>query len=118
MNIFSLAGTCTFKFSKPNSPELKLLVEPRSLLIFTKEAYTGYLHGIDFLDEDIVQLTTDEEGRILDSDLANASSVDLPGLCRLNETEAMHGSERFNRALVLKRGLRVSVTLRHVPPKR
>lgn len=66
-------------------PEGKILLKPRSLLITKDEAYTDFLHGIEEIEEDIV-----------DSSVVGAESFGDQPKC-------------------LVRGTRVSLTIRHVP---
>ena len=37
---------------RPREPEFSLLLQPRSLVITSKDAYTSYLHGIDETKQD------------------------------------------------------------------
>lgn len=55
VNIISLAGPCIISFIKDNE-RIKILLEPNSLLIFTGEAYKDFMHEIDFVDEDVIQV--------------------------------------------------------------
>jgi len=47
--ILSLSGTTMLEFRRDlkSSPELALLAQPRSLLVFQGQLYTSYFHGIE-----------------------------------------------------------------------
>ncbi|XP_014086463.1 alpha-ketoglutarate-dependent dioxygenase alkB homolog 6 isoform X2 [Bactrocera oleae] len=66
----------------------KMLLEPRSLLILKDELYNNYLHGIDEVKQDVL----------------------CDKICNYENCERVHkvGS-------ILKRGIRISLTIRHVP---
>lgn len=47
--------------------------------MFTKEAYTQWLHGIDYYESDTILLKV-EDGNIISSDLENFDKADLEKL--------------------------------------
>lgn len=59
VQILSLHGTATIEFFLKEHPQdsLKIFLQPRSLLIFTREAYTKYYHVIHSRREDIIDDT-------------------------------------------------------------
>lgn len=67
---------------------LKMLLEPRSLLILKDQLYNNYLHGIDEVKQDVL----------------------CDKICNYENCERVHkiGS-------ILQRGTRISLTIRHVP---
>lgn len=66
----------------------KLLLEPCSLLILRQELYNKYLHGISEIEEDEIG-----------SDICNLSQC----------------ANKYQSGRTLKRGTRISLTIRHVP---
>jgi alkylated DNA repair protein alkB family protein 6 len=82
-------------------PARSLLLQPRSLLLFGADAYTDYLHGI--------------EGRLVDH-VGGGDHRELAGkggvLGEMGSTAAADTSSRL--PVVLERGTRVSLTVRHV----
>lgn len=74
--------------SSSNRPIIKLLIEPRSLLILKHEMYENYLHQISELNEDLI-----------DDRVANLKNCET--LYKIGEK--------------LKRDRRISLTIRHVP---
>lgn len=75
-------------FSQTLQENFSLLLEPKSLLILRDELYTDYLHSIEDITEDIV-----------DSSIRNLH------LCQ----------EKYITGQRLKRSVRLSFTIRHVP---
>jgi alkylated DNA repair protein alkB homolog 6 len=69
--------------------EFSLLLERRSLLVLQKDLYHNYLHSIAERDAD----------SILESSIKNLY------MC----------AEKFTEEQIIKRGTRVSLTIRHVP---
>ncbi|XP_039952858.1 alpha-ketoglutarate-dependent dioxygenase alkB homolog 6 [Bactrocera neohumeralis] len=66
----------------------KMLLEPRSLLILKDELYNNYLHGIDEVKQDVL----------------------CDKICNYENCERVH-----KMGSILKRGIRISLTIRHVP---
>lgn len=90
------------------SSALSLLLPPRSLLLFTDQAYGAHLHGIaarryDELDEDVVNWNVDSRQRW------DPDSLEAPGWAR----RQIEGSN--TRSCGLRREERYSLTCRHVP---
>lgn len=69
--------------------EFSFLLEPRSLLILQGDLYHNYLHSIAEKDTDVISKLT----------IKNLS------MC----------GEEFSEGQILKRGVRLSLTIRHVP---
>lgn len=74
--------------NESNRPTIKLLIEPRSLLILKDDMYENYLHQISEIEEDII------DDRVMN--LKNCET-----LYKIGEK--------------LKRSRRISLTIRHVP---
>jgi alkylated DNA repair protein alkB homolog 6 len=59
VNILSLGSDCVMEFTKKEidgkEVKVKAFVPARSLLQFSIEAYTDYLHGIQFVTEDLIE---------------------------------------------------------------
>lgn len=72
---------------RPRAPAFSLLLEPRSLVITSKEAYVSYLHGIDEIKGDKI------DDKIVN--LASCSGVKVDD--------------------EISRDTRISLTLRYVP---
>lgn len=95
ISTLSIGSHCILEFNKPPKEdekfeivkELKILVEPRSLLILKDNMYTDYMHGISEIHED---------------DLNDPLIKNLDK-CDQNETK------------LLERTTRISLTIRHVP---
>ncbi|CAD8052379.1 unnamed protein product [Paramecium primaurelia] len=129
VNIFSINSTCIFKFKKQDE-SLKLFVEPGSLLIFTKQAYTEWLHGIDYHHDDTILLNI-KENQVCHTDLINFhQTLFYQNLQKaeniieyLNnqpnyELCQIQNNNQYTHSLIIRRLLRVSITLRHVPYNR
>lgn len=61
-------GTTIIEFSSPDRLfKQKLLLEDRSLHLFSEEAYTSYLHGINDYGIDCVfmQVKFDKQGKVV-----------------------------------------------------
>ena len=91
--ILSLNSHATFQFlddSPERAPAASLLLPPRGVLVFRRDAYEGKLHRVTAVEED---------------------ELSAPGLVRLGgiEEAAAAAAEGF-----LPRGRRVSLTVRHV----
>ncbi|CAD8058627.1 unnamed protein product [Paramecium sonneborni] len=126
VNIFSINSTCIFKFTKQNEC-LKLLVEPGSLIIFTKQAYTEWLHGIDYYHDDTILLQI-QDNQICNCDLINFKHtlfysnlqkahniIDYLNNQPNYELCQIQNHNQFTHSLIIRRLLRISITLRHVP---
>jgi len=84
-------------------PALSLLLEPRSLVVTTREQYTARAHGIDAVAEDHVRA----------SELANAAMLSCGGSCgAVLQTEDGDGND--GGVVVLQRKTRYSLTCRDV----
>ena len=84
-------------------PALSLLLEPRSLVITTREQYTARAHGIDAVVEDHMRA----------SELANAAKLSSGGSYGAAlQTEDGNGSD--GGVVVLQRQTRYSLTCRDV----
>jgi len=84
-------------------PELSLLLEPRSLVITTREQYTARAHGIDAVVEDYLRT----------SELANAAMLSSGESCdAVLQTEDGDGND--GGVVVLQRKTRYSLTCRDV----
>ncbi|CAD8143818.1 unnamed protein product [Paramecium octaurelia] len=129
VNIFSINSTCIFKFKKEDQ-SLKLFVEPGSLLIFTKQAYTEWLHGINYHHDDTILLNI-KDNQVCHTDLINFPQTLLcQNLLKVEniieylnsqpnyELCQIQNDNQFTHSLIIRRLLRVSITLRHVPYKR
>ena len=87
----------------PTMPALSLLLEPRSLVITTREQYTARAHGIDAVVED----------RVWVSELANAGMLGSGGTWDVvPSTGAGNGDD--SEVMVLRRETRYSLTCRDV----
>ncbi|MEW5302657.1 MAG: hypothetical protein WDW38_011615 [Sanguina aurantia] len=90
--ILSLGASSIIRFYKKQAegvcsqPTTSVLLRPRSLLVFSEEAYTGFLHGIDQVEAETVDAT-----------VAN---------CK--QSGVLHGDS------MLREGERVSLTIRRV----
>lgn len=131
VTVISLNSSCIMKFFKNMADYKKddsvcsFLVEPRSLYIFTGEAYTNYLHCISDIKFDNVYLKADiVDNRFIikQSSVDNFETTDIydkikempyTELIKQYRIEEVKG-ETYNYCLVLKRERRVSLTLRHV----
>lgn len=72
VQILSLNGTATIEFFLKEHPQdsLKVFLQPRSLLIFTREAYTKYYHVIhsrkeDFIDDTYINLAIASKNHLM-----------------------------------------------------
>ena len=84
-------------------PALSLLLEPRSLVITTREQYTARAHGIDAVVED----------RVRASELANAAMLSSGGSCgAVLQPEGGNGND--GGLVMLQRKTRYSLTCRDV----
>ncbi|XP_070500454.1 alpha-ketoglutarate-dependent dioxygenase alkB homolog 6-like [Chironomus tepperi] len=96
ISTLSIGSHCVLEFNKPPKEdekyeivkELKVLVEPRSLLILKDNMYTDYMHSISEIKED---------------DLNDPLIKNLDKCDQLNEMK------------MLERTTRISLTIRHVP---
>ena len=94
--MLTIAALFQFKKELGGPVIQKLIVEPRSLLIFEEDAYQTHFHGIDEVDYDEVT-----------SDLANVTQSFALG--PEQETMDIEGKT------VIYRGVRTSLTFRIVP---
>lgn len=116
--ILSLGSHCCFNFYKDfaqyklEEPFSRMLIEPRSLLIFTGECYEKYLHCIEDRKNDYVFFKFDQEGKELkDCNIDNIILTDL--WKQIGEKEK--GDNTFIERNI-QRSKRISITIRHVPP--
>ena len=102
----------------------KLLIEPRSLLIFTEDAYSKYLHTIQDVTFDFVEFFYSIDG--LNNNLkikaTNVDNLHLTNLFKKFSKEAVlqsntNGEEPSTKSWRLERSKRVSLTIRFVPHK-
>ena len=116
--ILSLGSHCCFNFYKDfaqyklEEPFTKMLIEPRSVLIFTGECYEKYLHCIEDRKSDYIFFKLDQEGNNLkDCNIDNALLTDL---WKEIEEEKRRGNGFIEKNI--QRSKRISITIRHVPP--
>lgn len=129
--ILSLGSATVFNFWRDHThvargegpehepPTLSLLLPPRSLLVFSEEAYRSHLHGIaarryDDLDAIVANWTREEQARWAVPGAPTWAQQQLeppPG-----EAWAEHQLEPTRLAGSLCRGERFSLTMRYVPP--
>jgi len=127
--ILSLGSAVVFGFWRDHAhtvsghpPVLSLLLPPRSLLVFSEDAYQSHLHGIavrayDELDSDVANWTSEAWARwsgVATSMMpADWASRQLEGITAgIGVTEAGEPPRRCG----LRRQERYSLTIRHVPP--
>ena len=117
--IVSLGSRTAFQFwSLRRVPQMTLLVEPRSLLVFSEAFYTEYLHGIEAKRED--QLLTDDCGGVytdtggLLSLVKNAEPGNNRG-CGETEYQCPRCLGNLQHIGDNVRGRRISMTIRVVP---
>jgi len=132
--ILSLGSHAAFEFFKDYAafkeecPLAKVLVEPRSLLIFKDDAYSKYLHailekGTDYVEMSYCKDKVSEDIKIKDSNIDNLHLTNIlegfkkqilkgeDGESQRTEEE----SELMSKIWDLKREKRVSLTIRYVP---
>lgn len=96
ISTLSIGSHCVLEFNQPpkedkkyeSVKEMKLLVEPRSLLILKDTLYSQYMHGISEIEQD---------------------SLNDPLIQNLAKCTVTTNSD------TLKRSTRISLTIRHVP---
>ncbi|KAL4469175.1 hypothetical protein ABPG72_008915 [Tetrahymena utriculariae] len=136
VNSISLGSDCIFKFYKDMQSyrdgieQARVLLEKRSLIIFTDEVYKEYLHTIDDLTSDIVLLFINEdEGsnkliKVVKSNVLNFSQTNLKKQIEsLTLDQALtedilfkvKDNPDFNYCIEIKRDKRISLTIRYVP---
>ena len=127
--ILSLASHACFEFYKDyasykeENDLAKLLIEPRSLLIFKDDAYVKFLHSIsdqeiDFIDLEYSFDKVSKEINILNSNVANLHLTNIFG--KLKEDTSKKGEmeaegKTFSETWRLNRNKRISLTIRYVP---
>ena len=128
--ILSLGSHACFEFFKDyanykaEQNVAKLLVEPRSLLIFEKEAYTKFLHSIhdSVLDSIEVTYTIDKSNNSVKITSSNIDNIHLTKIYGEIQKELESGSnnsqdeKEFTKTWQLKRTKRISLTIRYVIP--
>lgn len=117
--ILSLGSYCSFNFYedyakyKNEEPVGKLLIEPRSLLIFTEDCYSKLLHCIEDKKNDSLFIKWDNEKKcIINCNYDNITLTDYwKGLDKekINQTGFVED--------IFPRNKRLSITIRHVPEK-
>lgn len=50
-------GATTSTTPATRTPAFRLVLQPRSLLVFKDELYSNYLHGIEFAEQDVLDET-------------------------------------------------------------
>ncbi|KAL4431857.1 hypothetical protein ABPG74_012669 [Tetrahymena malaccensis] len=136
VNSISLGSDCIFKFYKDMQSyrdgveQARVLLEKRSLVIFTDEAYKEYLHTIDDLTSDIVLLFINEEEsqdnliKVVNSNVLNFSQTNLKKQIESLTLEQalkddilfkVKDNPEFNYCIEIKRDKRISLTIRYVP---
>jgi len=127
--ILSLGSHTCFEFYKdyPSYKEedilTKLLIEPRSLLIFKDDAYDKFLHSIADRDVDFIDLdySFDKENKTIKINNSNVANFHLTNLFNKFKEQASLKSEEeiegksFNETWKLIREKRISLTIRYVP---
>jgi len=114
--ILSLGSHCCFNFYKDyvqyklEEPLSKLLIEPRSLLIFTEECYEKYLHSIEDRTSDYIFMKFDKDGKNLKE--SNIDNIVLTDLWK-KLAESKENQELIEKNI--PRSKRISLTIRHVP---
>ncbi|EJD04874.1 uncharacterized protein FOMMEDRAFT_18598 [Fomitiporia mediterranea MF3/22] len=99
-----------------SNPVLSLFLEPRSLVITTRDLYTDHLHGIDPLSEDVF-LPARTTSVSPDLGQPNCSSDELEGSVRVANWDIVKDPkvrEVVRNGGRLKRGARISLTCRDV----
>ncbi|EAR83837.1 2OG-Fe(II) oxygenase family oxidoreductase (macronuclear) [Tetrahymena thermophila SB210] len=136
VNSISLGSDCIFKFYKDMQSyrdgveQARVLLEKRSLVIFTDEAYKEYLHTIDDLTSDIVLLQIDQDEssndliKVVKSNVLNFSltnlkkqieSLTLEQALKEDILFKVRDNPDFNYCIEIKRDKRISLTIRYVP---
>jgi len=128
--ILSLGSTACFEFYQDYSAykeEIslsKILVEPRSLLIFEEDAYTKFLHSISDREVDFIELqycfdNNDKKIKIKTSNVDNLHLTNLfegfKNQVSLKGGEEEEKDEEGTQSWQLKRNKRISLTIRYVP---
>ena len=127
--ILSMNSHCVFKFYKDYSnyknedPLCKLLIEPRSLLIFCGAAYHEYLHFIEDQKEDIVDIvyvkaeTDMNDINIMGSNIDNLKLTSL--LQEVKEQASQSQQESSTKENIFSKRIlrdkRISLTIRYIP---
>lgn len=128
--ILSLGSHACFEFFKDytnykaENYAAKLLVEPRSLLIFEKEAYTKYLHAIHDSAFDPIDVTfiIDKNNNSVKITSSNIDNIHLTRIYQEiqkeheNDGDNSEEEKEFTKSWQLKRTKRISLTIRYVVP--
>lgn len=116
--ILSLGSHCVFNFYedysnyKSEEPLAKLLIEPRSLLIFKDQCYSKYLHCIEDKTTDLIWIKYDQKKNIKESNIKNAFMTEI---WKNASGESGKQNDSFFFEENIRRNKRISITIRHVP---
>ncbi|CAD7966368.1 unnamed protein product [Amoebophrya sp. A25] len=110
LDAYHAKSTRTKKPENSDSSLVSIPLPARSLLVFRGKAYTDWKHGIAFTRFDNISDQEYKEHVLLEGD-GRDEDGDSP-----LKTDELGESEYFREQNVMKRGTRISLTFRYVPP--
>lgn len=126
--ILSMGSHATFEFFKDYAAFKeenslgRLIVEPRSLLIFTDDAYEKYLHSIQDKDIDFIEVSysVDKSNNQIKINHSNVDNLHLTKFYQELKSQIQseidsESEKELTKSWSLKRTTRLSLTIRYVP---